>query len=52
MKRILGAIDFRDVCGVVGFGCIVFGAYELHRDAGFIVAGVMLLALAVAAARK
>ena len=51
-RRAVSAIDLRDVLGLAGFGLLVFGVYELHRESAFIVAGVLLLVMAALAARK
>lgn len=50
--RVVTSIDLRDVLGLAGFGLLVFGVYELHREAAFIVAGILLLVMAALAARK
>jgi hypothetical protein len=50
--RIIRSIDLLDIAGVVGFGLLVYGVYQLQPEAGFIVAGVVLLGFAVSAARK
>lgn len=45
-------IGLRDAVGLAGAGLIVFGVHMMHAPSGFIVAGAMLMAVAVAAARK
>ena len=42
----------RDAIGLAGAGLIVFGVHMMHPAIGFITAGSMLVAVAVAAARK
>jgi hypothetical protein len=51
-SRIIGAIDLLDIAGAVGFCLLVYGVYQLQPEAGFIVAGLVLLGFAVTAARK
>jgi hypothetical protein len=50
--RIIAAIDLIDIAAVAGFGLLVYGVYQLMPEAGFIVAGIVLLGFAVVAARK
>jgi hypothetical protein len=50
--RAITSIDLRDILGLVGFGLLVYGVSEINREAAFIVAGVLLLAIAALAARK
>lgn len=40
-----------DVLGLVGAGLVSYGAWTIYAPAGLIVAGVLLIALAVAGAR-
>lgn len=41
-----------DALGIVGAGLVSYGAWSIYAPAGFIVAGVLLIALAVAGARS
>lgn len=45
-------VAVRDVVGLAGVGLTAFGAYEIYRPAGFIVAGVMLVGGALLSARE
>lgn len=51
-RSLAGVVDARDVCGIAGFGLLVYGVYRLMPEAAFIVAGGLLLAFAIIAARK
>ena len=52
LRALLNRIDACDLCGTVGYGLLVYGAFEMHRVAGFLIAGRLLLWFAIAAARK
>ena len=41
----------RDLAGLLGFGLIVYGAWQVYAPAGYLVAGVMLLLAALRLAR-
>lgn len=43
--------SFSDVAGLAGVGLLSFGSWLVYRPAGFIVAGALLLTLAVLTAR-
>lgn len=45
------AFGFIDVAGLAGCASISYGAWLIYRPAGFIVAGILLLAGSVLAAR-
>lgn len=53
MKRLADAAPeiLRDVAGLSGGGLLAFGAGEIYRPAGFIVAGALLLGAAWLSAR-
>jgi len=38
----------RDALAVTGSGCLVFGVWSIYRPAGWIAAGILLLALSLA----
>lgn len=45
-------VGLRDVIGISGAGSIVYGVHLMHAPSAFLVAGAMMVAVAVAAARK
>jgi len=50
IARVFPAL-LRDAAGIIGIGLISYGAWTIYRPAGLIVAGMLLLAGAVLAAR-
>jgi hypothetical protein len=52
MKKMLAAIEWRDVAGVSGAGLICIGVAMIYRPAGFIVAGAFMLAGAILFSRS
>ncbi len=44
-------VDGRDVVGVIGLGLLSYGTWQVYQPAAFIVAGVVLIAAAIALAR-
>jgi hypothetical protein len=45
-------VGIRDVVGLAGASSIVYGVHQMHAPSAFLVAGAMMVAVAVAAARK
>ena len=44
-------VDGRDVVGVIGLALLSYGTWQIYQPAAFIVAGVVLIAAAIALAR-
>ena len=53
MKKLLAALPgvSRDGMGIVGIALISYGTWRIYAPAGFIVAGLLLLSIAVLVAR-
>lgn len=52
LVRVLTRPDtLRDAAGLLGVALVAYGAHEIYRPAGFIVAGVLLVVGAFLAAR-
>ncbi len=45
-------LDVYDFVGVAGLGLLSYGAWLIYEPAAFIVAGALMIACAVASARK
>jgi len=47
MREWLPDIDARDLCAVIGFGSVVYGLSLISVAAAWIIAGMILMAVAV-----
>jgi hypothetical protein len=47
VKRLLSAIDARDVAGLIGLSLVTVGCWQMYPPAAFLVPGAILLGLAL-----